>query len=278
MDMGSDNRLGEFLKARRGLVQPSDHGLDGGGRRRVPGLRREEVAELAGVSVEHYVRLEQGRDRNPSPAVIDSLARVFLLDDDASARLHELAWPDGRGRPEPWTSPEEVNPRLRRMMDGWELNAAQILGRRFDILAANPLGAALFPTTNLARFVFEPEARDFFPDWEAVAVTTVAGLRTVGDPGDPVLATMVADLGEASREFRRLWDRRDLITERPDEATRINHPEVGSLTVTNETFTVTGAPGQQLVVYQAEPGSPSEHTLTILGIIAADPARQSPYR
>jgi transcriptional regulator with XRE-family HTH domain len=274
--MSGDNLLGEFLKARRGLVQPSDHGLSSGTRRRVPGLRREEVATLAGLSAEYYVRLEQGRDRNPSGAVLDALARVLLLDADGRAHLRELA---GRApRRDPSTPPvevEEVSAELQRLMDGWALNPALILGRRFDILAANPLGAALFPTTNLARLVFaDPRARAYYPDWEPVARNTVAGLRAVADPDDPELQRLVAELAEANPEFARLWDRHD-VTTKTSAAKRIAHPEVGPITVTYDTFTVNSAPGQQLVVYQAESGSPSEHALTILGIVAADPDRRT---
>lgn len=277
--MDGDNLLGEFLKARRDLVQPSDHGLSSGTRRRVPGLRREEVATLAGLSAEYYVRLEQGRDRNPSDAVLDALARVLLLDADGRTHLRELA---GRGpRRDPSAAPvepEEVSAELQRLMDGWALNPALILGRRFDILAANPLGAALFPATNLARLVFaHPRAHAYYPDWEPVARNTVAALRAVADPDDPGLQHLVAELAEANPEFARLWDRHD-VTTKTSEGKRIDHPEVGTITVTYDTFTVNSAPGQQLVVYQAEPGSPSEQALTLLGIVAADPDRRTRRR
>src|ERR687895_853987 len=120
--MDGANRLGEFLKARRGLVQPSDHHLPPGGRRRVPGLRREEVATLAGLSADYYMRLEQGRNRKPSPQVIEALARVLNLDADAVAHLHELAGP----RRTPSTRSEQVSAELRRLMDGWTLHPALI--------------------------------------------------------------------------------------------------------------------------------------------------------
>ena len=215
------------------------------------------------------MRLEQGRDRNPSRPVVESLARVLRLDGDAAAHLHELAAPSCSSRS---AATEHVSAELRRLMDGWTANPALILGRRFDILAANPLGAALFPTTNLVRLVFQPEGHRFYPNWETVAHTTVAGLRAAADPADPELQRMVAELRDMSPEFDRLWSRHDVAV-KTDEAKRVIHPDVGALTLTYDTFTVNAAPGQQLVVYQAEPQSPSEHALTLLGIIATDPDR-----
>lgn len=267
--MDGDNHLGEFLTARRGRVRPSDHDLPSGGRRRVPGLRREEVALLAGLSADYYMRLEQGRDRNPSRPVVESLARVLRLDADAAAHLGELAAPTASA---PSAATEHVSAELRRLMHGWTANPALILGRRFDILAANPLGAALFPTTNLVRLVFTPEGRRFYPDWDTVAHSTVAGLRAAADPADPDLQRLVTELRAISPEFDQLWSRHDVAV-KTREAKRIIHPDVGPMTLTYDTFTVNATPGQQLVAYQAEPHSPSEHALTLLGIIATDPDR-----
>lgn len=264
--VNGDNRLGEFLTARRGRVRPSDHDLPSRGHRRVPGLRREEVALLAGLSADYYMRLEQGRDRNPSRPVVESLARVLLLDADAAAHLRELAAPSA-SVPSPAT--EHVSAELRRMLDGWTANPALILGRRFDILAANPLGAALFPTTNLVRLVFRPEGRRLYPDWDAVARTTVAGLRAAADPADPELQHLLGELRSMSPEFDELWSRHDVAV-KTGEAKRVIHPDVGPMTLTYATFTVNAAPDQQLVVYQAEPHSRSEHALTLLGILATD--------
>jgi transcriptional regulator with XRE-family HTH domain len=277
--MRGDNPLGEFLQARRGLVQPGDHGLPAGGQRRVPGLRRAEIATLAGLSVDYYMRLEQGRDRNPSLQVIDALAPVLQLDADARAHLRELAGHHHAGPPS--VRDEQVGPELQRLLEAWERHPALVLGRRYDVLAANPLGAALFPTSNLVRFVFEPGAGAYYPDWDRVARNTVAGLRAVADRADPELQRLVTELGTAHPEFARLWKRHD-VAAKTHEAKRIDHPEVGALTLTYDTFTVNSAPGQQLVVYQAEPGSPSDHALTLLGIVTAGhhrsphPPRPSP--
>lgn len=268
--MHDDNRLGEFLTARRARVRPSDHGLPAGGRRRVPGLRREEVAMLAGLSADYYMRLEQGRDRNPSAEVTESLVRVLLLDAHAAAHLRELVGPRRRTTPATPAPPEKASAELRRLMNGWTLHPALILGRRFDVLAANSLGAALFPATNLVRLVFHAQGRAVYLDWDRVARNTVAGLRAAADPADPELRRMVAELSHTSAEFGRLWARHD-VTAETDEVKRVNHPDVGEMSLTYQTFTVNGAPGQQLVVYQAEPASPSERSLTLLGIIAADP-------
>jgi transcriptional regulator with XRE-family HTH domain len=140
--MDSDNRLGEFLRARRELVRPEDFGLPDPGRRRVPGLRREEVALLAGMSADYYVRLEQGRDKHPSAQVLDALARVYSLDEEAAAHLRELARPAARRRRRP-SQPERVSPRLARLLDAWAGTPALIMGRYLDVLANNRLAAVV---------------------------------------------------------------------------------------------------------------------------------------
>lgn len=273
--MDSDNRLGRFLRARRALVQPEDAGLPAGSRRRVAGLRREEVAMLAGVSTDYYVRLEQGRERSPSAQVVDALARALGLEDDATDHLHRLARPvagDSSAR----RRPEQVSPVLLRMMEGWHRTPAVVLGRCLTVLAHNALGRGLFAghihSDDLLRLVFlDPDAREFYPDWERVAVNTVAGLRAaVGtDHDDPQLIETVGELSLKSDEFRRLWARHD-IRQKSRETKRFRHPQVGDLTLDYESLTVNSAPGQQLVVYQAEPGSPSEQALALLGSLGAD--------
>ncbi|MES5820190.1 helix-turn-helix transcriptional regulator [Streptomyces sp. RG80] len=278
--MDSDNRLGRFLRARRALVQPEDAGLPAGTRRRVAGLRREEVALLAGVSIDYYVRLEQGRERNPSAQVVDALARALNLADDAVEHLHRLARPVGprpAGRTRPGR-PERVSPALLRMMAGWHTTPAVVLGRCLTVLADNALGRALFAghthSGDLLRLVFlDPDAREFYPDWDRVAVNTVAGLRADAgtDVDDPRLIATVGELALRSEEFRRLWARHD-IRRKTHETKRFRHPLVGELTLDYESLTVNSAPGQQLVVYQAESGSPSEEALALLGsLTAAEP-------
>ncbi|WP_131741592.1 helix-turn-helix domain-containing protein [Actinomadura roseirufa] len=281
--MDGNNRLGSFLRARRALIRPGDAGLPEGTRRRVAGLRREEVAALAGVSADYYVRIEQGRERNPSPQVLEALIRALRLGPDEAAHVHRLVHPiparDGA------TRDEHVSPGLLRMMEAWPHTPAVVLGRRLTVLAHNLLGGALFDGhlhgRDLMRLVFlDPDARDFYPDWERVARNTVAGLRESagGDPADPRLAELVRELSSRSADFRRLWARHD-IRQKTRETKRFRHPLVGELTLEYESLTVNSAPGQQLVVYQAEPGGASAHALTLLGSLASSgraPGRAEP--
>jgi transcriptional regulator with XRE-family HTH domain len=281
--MDSENPLGQFLRARRALVRPEDVNVPVVGRRRVAGLRREEVAMLAGVSSDYYVRLEQGRERNPSAQVVDALSRALDLDEETSAHLHRLAHPAaGRRRPAPRR--ERVNPTLVRMMEGWERTPAVVLGRCLTVLAHNALGRALFDghphSGDLVRLVFlDPSAREFYPDWERVATNTVAGLRASAglDHDDPALIDVVGELTLKSAEFRRLWARHD-IRQKTRETKRFQHRLVGELTLDYESLTVNSAPGQQLVVYQAEPGSPSEQALSLLGSLTATATATAPAR
>ncbi|MER5217328.1 helix-turn-helix transcriptional regulator [Streptomyces sp. NPDC002838] len=273
--MDSDNRLGRFLRARRALVRPEDSGLPTGSRRRVAGLRREEVAMLAGVSTDYYVRLEQGRERHPSAQVVDALARALGLEDDAVDHLHRLARPVA-GRSRARTRTERASPVLLRMMEGWHRTPAVILDHCLTVLAHNALGRALFAghthSGDLPRLVFlDPDAREFYPDWERVAVNTVAGLRAAAgtDHDDPRLIETVGELSLKSEEFRSLWARHD-IRQKTHETKRFRHPLVGELTLDYESLTVNSAPGRQLVVYQAAPGSPSEQALSLLGSLSAD--------
>jgi transcriptional regulator with XRE-family HTH domain len=275
--MDSDNLLGEFLRARRGMVRPEDLNMPGGDRRRVPGLRREEVAMLAGLSADYYVRLEQGRERNPSVQVLEALAGALLLEDDAIAHLHQLARPvPAKGRRS--THRRRVGPGLLRLLNNWPDTPVVILDRCLKVAAHNPLGGALFAghtySRDLMRLVFlDPDARDFYPDWDRVAVNTVAGLREAAgsDLNDPELIEVVGELSLKSADFRRLWARHD-IRQKTRETKRFRHPVVGELTLEYESLTVNSAPGQQLVVYQAEPGSCSEHALSLLGGLIASKA------
>ncbi|NJP90087.1 helix-turn-helix domain-containing protein [Nonomuraea sp. FMUSA5-5] len=272
--MDTDNLLGQFLRARRERLQPEDLGMPAGTRRRVRGLRREEVARLAGVSTDYYVRLEQGRERHPSAQVVDALARALELEEDAATHLHQLSRPaPARRRPRPRR--EQVGPGLVRLMAAWPHTPAIVLGRCMTVLAANPLGKALYDghaySDDLVRLVFlDPDARAFFPDWDRVAVNTVGGLRSAAgdDYDDPRLVEVVGELSLKSEPFRRLWARHD-VRQKTHETKRFHHPLVGPLTLHYESLTVNGAPGQQLVVYQADPGSPSEEALSLLGSLTA---------
>jgi transcriptional regulator with XRE-family HTH domain len=271
------NRLGEFLRARRALVTPDDVGLPDLGRRRVAGLRREELALLAGVSVDYYVRLEQGRDTHPSEQVLDALARALCLDDDAVAHLHDLARPAPRRR-RPRERPERVRPGVLRLLESWSAIPAFVLGRRMDVLAFNALAGMLhdgFATErNMVRLVFlDPAARDTFPDFDAVAQETVATLRAAAgaDLDDPRLAELVGELSLKSDEFRRLWARHE-VREKASGVKRMLHPMVGELVLGYETLRVNDAPEQLVVGYHAEPGSASERALALLGAMAAERA------
>lgn len=230
---------------------------------------------LAGVSTDYYIRLEQGRDKHPSAQVLEALATALILEEDAVAHLHELARPEPRRRRRAGR-PERVSPGLVRLMERWPDTPALVLGRYMDVLAGNALGAALFGwlgDRSLVRTVFlDPQARDFYRDWPKVTRDCVASLRaTAGaDLDDPRLTDLVGELSLKSADFARLWARHD-VRGKTAEFKRLRHPVVGELDLSYEALTVNSAPGQQLVVYQAEPGSPSEQALSLLGSITATP-------
>lgn len=261
--------LGAFLRARRERVDPSDHGIRDGGRRRVPGLRREELAFLAGVSAPYYARLEQGRDRAPSPAVLDAIARVLQLDAEAAAHLHQLAAPATPRRRRP-RSPERVTAVVQRLIEAWPQQAAVIIGRFRDVLASNDLAVALNPGFavghNLVRDTFlDPASRELYLDWNDVALGAVAGLRASSgtNPDDPALAALVGELSVNSEDFATMWARHD-VRAKTAGMKRYQHPLVGRLELDYQTFTVNGADEQTLHVFAAEPGLPSADALALL--------------
>ncbi|MCP2263231.1 helix-turn-helix transcriptional regulator [Promicromonospora thailandica] len=265
--------LGEYLRGRRAQLTPEALGLPVYGRRRVPGLRREEVAMLTGVSVDYYVRLEQGRETNPSPQVLDSLGEVLRLDHDGRQHLYRLA--GFSPRPEPPAPVEEADPELVELMLSWRDSPAIVLGRAFDVLATNPIAEALFTgfafSRNLTRTTFlDPAARTFYPDWHVVAENAAAALRLADGqrPGDPAIRGVVDELRVKSPDFVAMWDRADARGKRLT-AKRFLHPDVGHLELRVHGFGVLGAPGQELVVYHATPGSPAAEALSLLGTIAA---------
>jgi transcriptional regulator with XRE-family HTH domain len=279
----ADNPIGQFLRARRELVQPEDVGIEAYGRRRVPGLRREELAMLAGVSVDYYVRLEQGREQHPSEQVLEALARALQLDDTAARHLQELARPPARRR-RPSARPQRVRPGVERLMDGWSHTPALVLGRCLDVLAANSLADALHGRpirgTNAMRSIFlDPGAHEFYADWEDVARDTVAWLRAVAgaDLDDPRLTELVGELSLKSEKFRRLWARHD-VREKTSGTKRFVHPVVGELSLGYESFAIGGAPGQILTLYHAEPGSRDERALALLESVAAGETAEQPSR
>jgi transcriptional regulator with XRE-family HTH domain len=274
--MDTSKLLGEFLRARRGVTTPEQVGVLSIGLRRTPGLRREEVAMLAGVSTDYYVRLEQGRERRPSNQVLDALARVLRLGPEATNYLYELAHPRARPR-KPASRRERISPELLRLMRSWSSTPAFVIGRWMDMLAKNPLASVLHEgleyTDNLLRLTFlNPAAHAFYPDWEQVARVRVAHLRGVtgADLDHPALVELVGELSLKSADFRRLWARHD-VAGIVQENRRFHHHTVGDLDLTSEVLSVTSAPGQHLAIYHAEPGSPSERALTLL----SRPARLS---
>lgn len=267
--------LGAFLVARRGQAQPADVGLLTSGVRRVAGLRREEVAVLAGMSVDYYTRLEQGRERHPSAAVLRGLARALDLDQDAGDHLFRLAGLLVDASP----TAAVVDPQLLVLLDSWTTNPAVVLDRALDVLAVNALARQLYAdftrADNLARMTFlDPVGRTFFADWPKAADACVANLRhALGiDRHDPGLSALLADLTDGSAEFGARWERND-VRGKTREAKTFRHRDVGRLTLTHHTFEVRAAPGQQLVVYGAEPGSAGADALGLLGTLAATQQR-----
>ncbi|MFD2470418.1 helix-turn-helix transcriptional regulator [Amycolatopsis silviterrae] len=260
----ASTELGDFLRARRAQRSPEDAGVHYSGRRKVPGLRREEVAVLAGVNVDYYTRLEQGRETRPSGQVLDALCRALDLDLDARAHLYRLAGVVWQSAP----APQTVSPELRQLMDTYSQSPAFVLNRILDILATNTLADALFSpfesADNLARMTFlDPAGRQFYARWDWTAQATVANLRSAVDPALP---SLVAELSEGSAEFRALWETHQ-VRGKTREPKQLVHPAVGPLTLTYQAFDVRSAPGQQLIVYLAEPGSASADALSLLNSV-----------
>ncbi|HTJ70869.1 MAG TPA: helix-turn-helix transcriptional regulator [Actinospica sp.] len=261
------NPLGAYLRARRELVTPESVGIPQLGVRRVPGLRREEVALLAGISADYYLRLEQGRDRNPSVQVLESLARVLRLDEAGTAYLLGL----GADKPRRPRRPREeaVPPGIAKLLGTLALPAF-VEGRFLDVLAANPLATALSPRLvagrNRLRDVFlDPAEQALFPDWELATASLVAGFRdSVGpDTDDPRHVELVAELSAESERFRTLWARHD-VEAREGAPVRLRHPRVGELTLNREKLAVGGAEGQMLAIYHADAGSAHAEKLELL--------------
>src|SRR5579875_510912 len=270
------NALGDYLRARRELVTPDQVGVPVMGVRRVPGLRREEVALLAGVSADYYLRLEQGRDRHPSAAVLESIARALQLDDDATAYLLSLG--AERAGPRRRRARKEAVPTgIARLVDTLALPAF-VEGRYFDVLAANALAAALSPRLvpggkRLRDVFLDPAEQALFPDWETTTAFLVAGFRqSVGtDTDDPRAVELVGQLSLASPRFRQLWARHDVHV-REGAVMRIDHPMVGALRLNREKLAVSGTAGQMLVIYHPDAGTDAADKLALLASATHVPA------
>jgi transcriptional regulator with XRE-family HTH domain len=271
-----ENRIGQYLRARRELVRPEHAGLPAADRRRrVPGLRRAEVAMLAGISPDYYMRLEQGRDQRPSAQVLDALARALMLDEDATAHLHRLAHAPAR-RPPRRRREERVPESVISLIESWDLTPAYVQGRYTDVLAVNRLAAVLAPYyvvgENLLRVAFlDPAFQDTHPYWEGICGSAVAALRaTLGpDTDDPRLNEIVGELSVRSDWFRQLWGRHD-VRAKPPGPTLMDHPEVGRLELHYHQLPIAAAGGQDLVILHAERGSRSAQRLSLLAGMHAD--------
>ena len=278
----------EFLTSRRAKITPEQAGLPTAGQRRVPGLRRSEVASLAGMSVEYYAKLERGFLAGVSASVLDALARALRLDDAERAHMLRLAHEaDGsnailrpRRRPKQWT----VRPSLQWSLDS--ITAPAILGNdRSDLLAANHLGRAMYAdvytdptgTPNFARFTFlDSAAHRFYPDWDLAADMTVANLRTAAGKNahDKALHDLVGELSTRSDDFRRRWGAHNVRTHGTG-VKHFHHHLVGDLELAYESLDLRAEPGLTLTVYAAEPASPTAHAISLLGSLAATEADQN---
>ncbi|MFD5748030.1 helix-turn-helix domain-containing protein [Streptomyces sp. NPDC127033] len=278
--MNKHGQLADFLQARRGLLHPEDVGLQNyGERRRVPGLRREELAMLAGISAPYYARLEQGQSRNASREVLDAIATALCLDESERAHLHELARAPKRGKAVPRPRPERVPPATSALLSALEGTPAIVMGRRSDVLAWNTQGHALFAghvdrdspaepgrRPNMAKLVFlDVHTRDLYTDWPAKARAVVGNLHLAAGryPEDPLLAGLVGELSMRSPEFAAMWaDHRILACDVADY--EMHHPMVGILTVTQQTLQSPQGNGPAVVIATATPGSSSATALSLL--------------
>jgi transcriptional regulator with XRE-family HTH domain len=275
------NEIREFLTSRRAKITPEQAGLRTyGDNRRVPGLRREEVALLAGVSVDYYTRLERGNASGVSESVLEALARALQLDEAERAHLFDLARAAGSTPPRRRrTAPQRVRSSVQRTLEAITGAPAFVRNGRMDILAANRLGRAFYSQhfdsphqpANSARFIFlDPRATDFYVDWEQVATDAVAILRSEAgrDPYDRGLSDLIGELSTRSETFRTRWAAHN-VRFHDTGSKRFHHPVVGDLSLTFETMQLSADAGLMLFVYTAEPGSKSEEGLNLLASWAA---------
>jgi transcriptional regulator with XRE-family HTH domain len=279
--------LGRFLYARRTQITPAEVGfIPGAGVRRTPGLRREEVAALAGVSIDYYTRLERGKETRPSPAVTDALARALKLDPDEHDHLRALAARAAKYAPEPPAAPSRtVRPQLKLLLETLRPKPAYITSRTLDLLAANPGALALYAgiadwpagQRNIGRFLFlHPAARGIYADWDYQIRGCVARLRALAgtDPDAPDLAALIGELLLKSPDFARLWDRYEVTRRAAPQKKTFHHPQVGTVTFSFQGMQLEDTPGQRLGVYLAEPGTPDYDAMILLDMTAPRPAAE----
>ncbi|MER7463868.1 helix-turn-helix transcriptional regulator [Streptomyces sp. NPDC097981] len=279
--------LGEFLRSRRARLRPGDVGLPEYGRhRRVPGLRREELAQLAGVSAAYYTRLEQGHGQNVSAEVLDAIARALRLDGTETAHLTHLARPRPRRQRARQHRAEHVRPELRTLMDAMDGVPAYLVGRRQDVIGWNRLAAAVFgdfgalpaKERNLVRLVFlDPATVELYRDWECRACEVVSNLRMYAGqhPEDEQLSALVGELSVKNEEFRRLWAAHTVADNKTRGVKRLRHPLVGEMDLAFETLALPDDSAQFLVTFHAAPGSPSADALRLLASWSAPTATAS---
>jgi transcriptional regulator with XRE-family HTH domain len=273
----------QFLTTRRAKLTPEQAGLPAyGANRRVPGLRREEVALLAGISIEYYTRLERGNARGVSDEVLEALARALQLDEVERVHLIDLVRTANAARPaRRRATPQRVRPSVQRVLDSMTGTAAFLRNGRLDVLAANQLGYALYAPAfgdparpvNLARFVFlDPKSTEFYGDWDGIAHAAVGSLRAEAgrDPYDRALTDLVGELSLRSQEFRVRWAAHDVDYYRSG-VQPFHHPLVGDLTLDYDVLELPADPGQSIVAYSADPGSPARHALDLLASWTATP-------
>jgi hypothetical protein len=267
------SELGGYLKARRANVTPEDVDLPRGGKRRVPGLRREEVASLAGLSVDYYTRLEQGREQHPSPSVLNALARALRLGPDAQRYLFAIATPG----PQVTRGRRQVSQTLLSLLDDWTDHPAVVMDDCYNIVAGNHLGRALYAghehSDNLARLVFlDPGGRTLFRDWKKVASATVASIRAAAahNTDNSDLMALVGELTVRSPEFGKRWAKAE-VQEKTSGTVYMNHPIVGELDLNYESLRPNGSAGLLLKVFRAERASAMSEKLAVLGSLTAEP-------
>ncbi|MGW7350441.1 helix-turn-helix transcriptional regulator [Streptomyces phytohabitans] len=283
-DRSFARELGDFLRARRGRLRPEDVGLEPGPRRKVTGLRREEIALLAGLSTDYYQRMEQGRDVRPSDTVLDDLATALDLDD--AERRHLFALAQAARRPQrarKRRTPERVPDATRHLLDALHAPAV-VLGRHLDLLAWNALAEELFGDPRLeppehrnmlTSLFHDPETRLRCPDWEATALQYIGMLRAAvaTDPTHPRATTLIGELSIRSADFRKLWARHD-VRETVQGTKLFRHPQVGEIAVEWGSYPLPGSPGPRMFVYTAVPGSPAAERLALLASLRATRLRR----